>query len=48
MRIFTLKGGTKRKIKSDEGTILQDEFKKAGITELDISQMQLIIQDDRM
>lgn len=39
MRIFTLKGGTKRKIKSDEGAILEAEFKKAVITELDISQM---------
>ncbi len=27
---------------------LQDELKKAGITESDIFQMQLVIQDDKM
>ncbi|RDZ10098.1 hypothetical protein C3744_23660 [Priestia megaterium] len=45
MRIFTLRDGTKRKIKIEEGMTLQDELKKAGITESDIFQMQLVIQE---
>jgi len=48
MRIFTLRDGTKRKIKIEEGMTLQDELKKAGITESDIFQMQLVIEDDKM
>jgi hypothetical protein len=48
MRIFTLRDGTKRKIKIEEGMPLKDELKKAEITELDIFQMQLIIQDDKI
>ncbi|MDD9783132.1 hypothetical protein PVE99_12060 [Priestia megaterium] len=46
MRIFTLRDGTQRKIKIDEGMTLQDELKKAGITESDIFQMQLVIKED--
>ena len=30
MRIFTLRDGTKRKIKIEEGMTLQDELKKAA------------------
>jgi len=48
MRIFTLRDGTKRKIKIEEGMTLQDELKKAGITESDIFQMQLVIKDDKI
>lgn len=48
MRIFTLRDGTKRKIKIEEGMTFQDELKKAGITELDIFQMQLFVQDSKM
>ncbi|WP_455920174.1 hypothetical protein [Priestia megaterium] len=46
VRIFTLRDGTKREIKIEEGMNLQDELKKAGITELDIFQMQLVIYDN--
>ncbi|WP_186806761.1 hypothetical protein [Priestia megaterium] len=45
MRIFTFRDGTKRKIKIEEGMTLQDELKKAGITEADIFQMQLVEQE---
>jgi len=48
VREFTLRDGTKRKIKIEEGMTLQDELKKAGITESDIFQMQLIIQDNSL
>lgn len=48
MRIFTLRYGTKRKIKIEEGMTLKDELNKAGITESDIFQMQLVIQDDKI
>ncbi|MED4136006.1 hypothetical protein P4668_26895 [Priestia megaterium] len=48
MRIFTLRDGTKRKIEIEEGMTLQDELKKAEITESDIFQMQLVIQDDKV
>ncbi|MCT9852036.1 hypothetical protein P2R64_11375 [Priestia megaterium] len=48
IRIYTLRDCTKRKIKIEEGMALQDELKKAGITESDIFQMQLVIQDDKM
>ena len=48
MRIFRLRDGTQRKIKIDEGMTLQDELKRAGITESDIFQMQLVIQDDKI
>ncbi|MGZ0879279.1 hypothetical protein ACWZQY_025255 [Priestia megaterium] len=48
IRIFTLRDGTKRKIKIEEEMPLQDELKKAGITESDIFQMQLVIQDDKV
>ncbi|MFL0574951.1 hypothetical protein ACH0BK_28680 [Priestia megaterium] len=45
MRTFTLRDGTKRKIKIEEGMTLQDELKKTGMTESDIFQMQLVIQE---
>ncbi|MGF9741441.1 hypothetical protein ABEX38_29165 [Priestia megaterium] len=45
MRIFTLRDGTKRKIKIEEGMALQDELNKAGITESDIFQMQLVEEE---
>ena len=48
VRVFTLRDGTKRKIKIEEGMTLQDELKRAGITESDIFQMQLVIQDDEI
>lgn len=48
VRIFTLRDGTKRKIKIEEGMTFQDELKKAGITESDIFQMQLVIQEDKI
>ncbi|WP_176521367.1 hypothetical protein [Priestia megaterium] len=48
IRIFTLRDGTNRKIKIEEGMTLQDELNKAGITESDIFQMQLVIQDDKI
>lgn len=48
MRIFTLREGTNKRIKSEEGLTLQDELKKAGITELDIFQIQLVIEGDKM
>ena len=48
VRIFTLRDGTKRKIKIEEGMTLQDELNKAGITESDIFQMQLVIQDNKI
>lgn len=48
MRIFTLRDGTKRKIKIEEGMTLQDELKKAESIESDIFQMQLIIQDNNL
>ncbi|WP_336063642.1 hypothetical protein [Priestia megaterium] len=46
--VFTLRDGTTRKIKIEEGMTVQDELKKAGSTELDIFQMQLVIQEDKM
>jgi sulfur carrier protein ThiS len=48
IRIYTLRDGTKRKIKIEEGMTLQDELKKLGITESDIFQMQLVIEGDKM
>ncbi|MED4287116.1 hypothetical protein P4679_35150 [Priestia megaterium] len=48
MRIFTLRDGTKRKIKIEVGMTLQDKLEKEGITESDIFQMQLVIQDDNI
>ncbi|QTL52482.1 hypothetical protein [Priestia aryabhattai] len=48
MRLFTLRDGTKRKIKIEEGMTLQDELKKAGIKESDIFQMQLVVQEAKM
>jgi len=48
MRIFTLRDGTKRKIKIEEVMTLQDELKKAGITESDIFQMQLVVQEGKI
>jgi len=47
-RIYTLRDGTKKKIKIEEGMTLQDELKKAGISESDIFQMQLLIQDNKI
>jgi len=48
VREFTLRDGTKRKIKIEEGMILQDELKKAEISESDIFQIQLVIQADKI
>ena len=48
MRIFTLRDGTKRKIRIEEWMTLQDELEKVGITESDIFQMQLVIQDNKI
>ena len=48
IRIFTVRDGTKRKRKIEEGMTLQDELKKAGIRESDIFQTQLVIQDDKI
>ena len=48
VRISTLGNGTKRNIKIEEGMTLQGELKKAGITESNIFQMQLVIQDDKI
>ncbi|PVE71147.1 hypothetical protein DC421_03825 [Priestia megaterium] len=48
MRIFTLRDGTKRKVKVEEEMTLKDGLNKAGITESDVFQMQLVIQDDKM
>jgi hypothetical protein len=48
IRIYTVRDGTKRKIKIEQGMTLQDKLKKAGITESDIFQMQLVIQDDKI
>ncbi|MED3915666.1 hypothetical protein [Priestia megaterium] len=48
MRVFTLRDGTKRKIKIEEGMTLQDELNKVGITELDVFQMQLVIENDKV
>ncbi|MES5266821.1 hypothetical protein [Priestia megaterium] len=48
IRIYTLRDGTKRKIKVEEGMTFQEELKKLGITESDIFQMQLVIQDDKI
>jgi len=48
IRIYTLRDGTKRKIKIAEGMTFQEELKKLGITESDIFQMQLVIHDDKM
>ncbi|MDF2053160.1 hypothetical protein [Priestia megaterium] len=48
LSLLTIRDGTKRKIKIEEGMTLQDELKKAGITESDIFQMQLVIQDDKI
>lgn len=36
MRVYTLRDGTKRKIKIEEGMTFQEELKKLGITESDI------------
>lgn len=48
MGTFTLRDGTKRKIKIEEGMDLQNELKKAGITESDIFQMQLVVQQNKI
>jgi len=48
MGIYTLRNGTKRKIKIEEGTTFQEELKQLGITESNIFQMQLVIHDDKM
>ncbi|MBV6738619.1 hypothetical protein [Priestia megaterium] len=48
VRIFILRDVTKKKIKIEEGMTLQDELKKAGITDSDIFQIQLVIQGDKM
>ncbi|MEW4242323.1 hypothetical protein Q0N51_25350 [Priestia megaterium] len=41
-RVFTLRDGTKRKIKFKEGESLKEELQRAGIKENQIFQMQLI------
>ncbi|MDD9783886.1 hypothetical protein PVE99_16065 [Priestia megaterium] len=46
--IYTLRDGTKRKIRIEEWMTLQDELEKVGITESDIFQMQLVIQDNKI
>ncbi|MFY2253086.1 hypothetical protein ACOSZH_24640 [Priestia megaterium] len=43
-----MRDGTKRKIKIEEGRPLQDELEKAGIRELDIFQMLLVIEENKM
>jgi hypothetical protein len=48
IRIYTLRDGTKRKIKVEGGMTFQEELKKLGITESDIFQMQLVVQDTKM
>ncbi|WP_172802905.1 hypothetical protein [Priestia megaterium] len=48
VRIFTLRDGTKRKIKIEEGMTLQDELQELGISESDIFQMQLVVQGDKI
>lgn len=48
MRIFTLRDGTKRKMKIEEGMTLQDELKRVDITESDIFQMRLVIQGGKI
>ncbi|MED3971404.1 hypothetical protein P4658_27285 [Priestia megaterium] len=48
IRIYTLRGGTKRKIKVEEGMTFQEELERLRIIESDIFQMQLVIQDDKM
>jgi hypothetical protein len=48
VRIYTLRDGTKRKIKIEERMTFQEELRRLGITESDIFQMQLVIQDDKI
>ncbi|QSX24157.1 hypothetical protein [Priestia megaterium] len=47
-RIYTLRDGTQKTIRVYEDQTLKDELKKLGITESDIFQMQLVIQDDKI
>ncbi|PVC74936.1 hypothetical protein C2I27_03360 [Priestia megaterium] len=45
-RVFTLRNGTKRRIKIEPWRPLQGELKKLGITESDIFQMQMVQKKD--